>query len=192
VKNGTVQKKHRWDYYAKEYAVREGDGEIPIVREPAFRGCRHLVTEDDLRTFLTIIPDWARYSTGLRGLVLGDGDDDCYGWHDVGVICIHAWSSEIEETWPSAFFEEHKPVLDRLLAPHELDDRANEFHCEFTKKTAAGFLLMHVFLHELGHHYDRMQTKARTHSGRGESFAESFGNELAEDIWNDFFRTFGF
>jgi hypothetical protein len=75
VKNGTVQKKHRWDYYTKEYELGDGDGDIPIIREPAWRGFRHVVTERDLHAFVGIIPDWERHSVGLRGLVLGDGDD---------------------------------------------------------------------------------------------------------------------
>lgn len=190
VKDGAVQKKHRWDYYTREYEVREGDGELPIIRVPASRGCRHLVSEDELRRFLTIIPDWELYSLGLRGLVLGSGDDGSYGWHDVGVVCVNAWGAAIEETWPMDFFEEHEDVLERLLVPVEVE--GEEVHCAFTKKTAAGFLLMHVFLHEIGHHYDRMQTKAKLDSPRGEAFAEDFGNALAEDMWEVFFREFGF
>ena len=143
VKNGRVQKKHRWDYYARTYAVREGDGPLPIVREPAARGCRHVVSEDDLRRFLALIPDWDRYAIGLRGLVLGDGDDDCMGWHEVGVVCLHAWSSEIEETWFRDFFDEHRSVLDRLMVPYEIDD--DEVDCAFTRKTAAGFMFFRAF-----------------------------------------------
>ena len=189
VKAGAVQKKHRWDYYEKEHAVRVGDGELPIVWEPAVRGCRHLVSEGDLRKFVGLVPQWPEYSVGLRGLVLGDGDDDSLGWHDLGVICINAWDSEIEQTWDREFFDEHQPILDRLMVPYELGDA--DVYCEFTKKTAAAFLLMHVFLHELGHHYDRMQTRAKMHSPKGEPFAESFGNELADRMWIDYFRAFG-
>ncbi len=52
-------------------------------------------------------------------------------------------------------------------------------------------MLTHVFLHELGHHYDRMQTKAKKYAPGGESFAEEFGNRLADKMWPDYCRAFG-
>ena len=76
---------------------------------------RHVVTEPDLRTFISLMPEWAPLSVCLRGLVPGDGDGDCYGWHDVGVTCIHAWSRELVELWSADAFEQHKSVLDRLM-----------------------------------------------------------------------------
>tara|TARA_R110002096_G_scaffold401386_5_gene598256 strand:- start:9997 stop:10611 length:615 start_codon:yes stop_codon:yes gene_type:complete len=190
VKNGKVQKKHRWDYYAKEYSVPAGQSELPILWEPAIRRHRHLVTERDLRSFISIIPGWKKYSQGLCGIVLGDGDDDCYGWHDEGVICINAWSADIQEAWDEDFFLEHQEILDRLTVPYERD--GDEYYCEFTPKTASAFLLTHVFLHELGHHYDRMQTKAQEHCPGGETFAKSFGNALADQVWPEFCRVFRF
>lgn len=39
----------------------------------------------------------------------------------------------------------------------------------FTNKTAGAFMLMHVFLHELGHHYDTMQTRKKQDSPRSPS-----------------------
>jgi hypothetical protein len=194
VRDGRVQKKHRWDYYFKEHKLREGDGEIPIVREPAVRGARHLITEPELRSFVGIIPDWDRCSEGLRCLVLGAGDDDCYGWHDVGVICVHAWSSTLEETWPRSFYDEHRDVLERLMVPVEDagEEREDCVRCRFSRRTAFGFLLMHVFLHELGHHYDCRLTKKKQHAGRGEPYAESFGILVSDAMWERFFRVFEF
>ncbi len=186
VKNGKVQKKHRWDYYFKEYQLREGDGEIPIVREPAIRGYRHVVSEEDLRRFIAIIPDWNRYSQGVRCLVLGDGSEECFGWHNEGVICINAWD-DIDGAWDKDSFEEHRRVIDSLMVPYE-EDESGDVVCHFTLKTAGAFQLMHVFLHELGHHYDRMMTKKKIHSPGEEPYAEDFGNKLADKMWTDFFR----
>ncbi len=188
VKAGAVQKKHRWDYYAWEYPFGVCKDELPIIWEPAIRRCRHLVSERDLRKFITIIPNWKQLSRGLCGLVLGDGDDDCYGWHDEGVVCIHAWSSEMEETWEAQFFQEHQDILDRLMVPYsQVEDG---YRCEFTPKSAAAFQLTHVFLHELGHHYDRMQTRNKVFAPSGEQYAEDFGNALAEKLWPEFCRVF--
>ncbi|MBL4632855.1 MAG: hypothetical protein JKY56_03230 [Kofleriaceae bacterium] len=188
VQNGKVQKKHRWDYYFKEYGAPEGQTEIMIVREPAIRRFRHVVSETDLRKFISIVPDWKRYSIGLKALVLGDGDDDCLGWHDEGVICIHAWDSDIQITWHQEFFDEHETILETLMVPTEHTE--DGMLCSFTLETARAFLLTHVFLHELGHHYDRMQTKAKEYSPGGESFAEEFSNRLADEMWPDYCRAF--
>lgn len=188
VKNGAVQKKHRWDYYFKEYKLREGSEEIPIVRESAARGYRHVVTEEQLKLFIGIIPEWERYSEGVRCLVLGEGGDDCLGWHDEGVICINAWDG-LQQVWDEEFFDEHRHIVCRLLVPYERHE-PGKMVCRFTRKTACAFQLMHVFVHELGHHYDRMMTKKKTHGSRGEKYAEEFGNEMADRIWTDFFRLF--
>lgn len=163
---------------------------MPIVVEAPIRGHRQPVTESDLRRFLKLIPDWDRYLEGLHCLVLGDGDDDCFGWHWDGVICLHAWDS-FEMDWDAEFFEEHQHVLDRLQVPYEYDE-GHGATFEFTKKTACGFQLIHVFLHEVGHHYDRMQTKYKIEAPRGEIFAEGFGNRVADTMWTAFFREFGF
>jgi len=145
-----------------------------------------------------MIPSWAKYSEGLKCLVLGDGEGGGYGWHNLGVVCIHAWPSKIEESWPRSFFREHQEVLERLMVPvveaqtdDENDDEDAEVLCRFTPKTARGFLLMHVFLHELGHHYDRMLTRKRRRGAGGESHAEDFARSLVEPLWERYFRVFG-
>jgi hypothetical protein len=189
VRDGRVQKKHRWDYYYNEYDVPAGGQPIPIFHEQAIRGMRHVLTEEDIRTFIGIIPDWPECSIGLKCIVLANGESDCLGWHDEGLIGLNPWSSELEELWPKPFAEEHREILRRLMIPTV--EEGEDVRCKFTKQTAAGFLLMHVFLHELGHHHDRMKTKRRRHSPRGESFAEQFVNELADRMWTDFFREFG-
>ena len=50
---------------------------------------------------------------------------------------------------------------------------------------------MHVFLHELGHHHGRMTTRKKTHAARDETYAEDFGNGLKDEMWERFFRAFG-
>lgn len=188
-----MQKKHRWDYYEQTYDLPVATpGELPIIKESAIRGARHLVSETDLRCFISIIPGWDQLSNGLHGLVLGTGDDDCYGWHDVGVICVHAWRTPIEESWQPGFYAEHREVLERLTVPVEYDEPSGRYLIGFTKKTAMGFLLMHIFLHELGHHHDRMQTRSRLHAPGEEDFAETFSHEVAATMWPEFYRLFGY
>lgn len=48
-----------------------------------------------------------------------------------------------------------------------------------------------MFLHELGHHVDRISTRSRRESSRGEAFAEDFALRRAERLWPAFVAAFG-
>jgi len=184
-----VQRKNRWDHYYKSYELEPEEGVIPIVTEQPLRRMRQPVREEELRRFLTLIPDWSRYSEGLRCLVLEDGGDGSFGWCSEGVIALAAWDGYDEE-WDNEFYEEHEGVLDKLGVDGDwLDD--GYVRCTFTREQARGFQLMHVFLHELGHHYDRMQTRRQQHVARGEDYAEQFALDLAERMWPQYWRAFG-
>lgn len=56
---------------------------------------------------------------------------------------------------------------------------------QFDRTTAAAFQLLHVFLHELGHHIDAMTLPRRGVCKRGENYAEQWANRCAELIWDD-------
>ncbi|MEL6179782.1 MAG: hypothetical protein AAFS10_12560, partial [Myxococcota bacterium] len=130
-------------------------------------------------------------SQGLQGIVLGNGAKYCYGWYNEGLLAINAWSRAIVEVWYRAFFDDHRVILDRLMIPYEFDDaRPGDVIVHFTPKTAGAFLLTHVFLHELGHHTDRMGSRRQAHLSRGEDYAEHFALDMADMIWDDFFRAF--
>ncbi len=61
---------------------------------------------------------------------------------------------------------------------------------QFTRKTAAAYQLLHVLLHELGHHVDAMQRPHRGWSVRGESYAEYWAERCATQIWDEAMRLF--
>lgn len=191
VVDGAVQKKQRRDVLVSEHELRDSDDEpLPIVTLPALRGWRHVVDESELARFVRLIPDWDERSLGLRALILGEGGDGTYGWHDErGVICLNAWGTPFEETWSRDDHDELRPILERLQVDVEIDGA--DAHCRFTRKTAGGFLLMYVFLHELGHHVDRMGTRYQEDCPGGEPFAEDFAATVADSMWDRFFREFG-
>jgi hypothetical protein len=197
VKNGKVRKKNRWDTYVKSYPEWDGRGEIPIVYEPARRGATHVVDEANLRRFIPLIPNWRQLAEGLHCLVLGDGDDeyyyghtDCFGWQEEGVVCLEAWELPIEQTWDLAIFERDRVIIERLMVDFEID--GEQVRIDFDRRTARGFMLMGVLLHELGHHYDRMRTKKQRACPGGEAYADDFAENLAERMWPAFFRERGF
>lgn len=52
-------------------------------------------------------------------------------------------------------------------------------------------MLMHIFLHELGHHVDRLRSKKQNVMLGGEEFAEKYANERFTEIWPSYVKRFG-
>jgi len=187
VRNGVVQKKHRQQATAALGYV--------LDRESPARGCRHLLSKRDIHEFTGIIPGWPELSLGIESIVLTRGSDEhdaCYRImprEKTGSIEIPAWEGDLWVVFRGDYFDEHATVLELFgVASEELDDGVE---CRFTLPQARAFLLLHIFLHELGHHVDRMQTKGQMHMPHGEDFAERFANELCARIWPDYLRLFG-
>lgn len=53
------------------------------------------------------------------------------------------------------------------------------------------YQLLHVALHELGHHHDRMTTKSKRRASRGEGFAERHALNYGDRIWERYLEAFG-
>jgi hypothetical protein len=52
-------------------------------------------------------------------------------------------------------------------------------------------MLLHVFLHELGHHIDKLRSKKQNLMKGGEGFAENYANQTFKDIWPAYVDKFG-
>jgi hypothetical protein len=187
VRNGVVQKKlHHRPTAALGFVV---DRQSPAP------GYRHVVTKRDIHDFTSIIPDWDRLREGLEGVCLTRGDsgaDGRYLFHSAertGAIELPAWAGDLWTVLGEEYFEEHWPVLERLGVAFEPADDGVE--CRFTLAQAKAFSLLHIFLHELGHHVDRMDSKQQTWSRRGEEFAERYAIDLMSRLWADYIRLFG-
>ena len=111
------------------------------------------------------------------------------GWHRRGVIAVCAWPESLwTEDLSKDWYWDHAEVLEQLgVAVWKVGYR---WVAEWTEDQARAFQLLHVFLHELGHHHDRMTTRSERDVARGEPFAERFALELAERIWDDYLRVF--
>ena len=51
-------------------------------------------------------------------------------------------------------------------------------------------MLLHIFMHELGHHYDRINQKHHN-ALRGEDYAERFAMKHFDALYPDYVRAFG-
>ncbi len=117
------------------------------------------------------------------------GDTECQGWHTRGVVAVCAWPEDLWfEGISNRWHREHADLLERLgVVVCKVGGR---WVAEWTEDQARAYQLLHVFLHELGHHHDRMTTWAARRTARGEPFAERFALELEELIWDDYLRVF--
>lgn len=54
----------------------------------------------------------------------------------------------------------------------------------FDRRTAADYMLLHVFLHELGHHVDASTSPRKGWTKRGEDYAELWALRTADAMWD--------
>ena len=187
VKNGKVQNKnnHRLtpDYW------NSIQSEIQIVEEKPGMGYKHFLKKRDVIDFLTLIPNWDKLSEDLNSIILEQGDSDYFGiYYQRGVICISAWEKDKDITLEKSIFNEIKVILDRLGVVSTKN--GDVYHCEFNIDQIKGFQLLYILMHELGHHYDRIQTKNKTRSARGEPFAEEFAFISMDQMWSKYQEKF--
>lgn len=188
VRNGKVTHKNRTELSNHYSQVRQAKTIIDRLRPGD--GYKHYLTIADVRKFINILPDWNELSVGLDAIVLAEGGD-AMGWQWDGVVAICAWERELTLAWDTAFAEAHSPLLDRLGVDREIitnDPRGT--WCYFDESSIKGFQLMHILLHELGHHHDQMNTRTQRCSARGENYAETYALKYADRLWEAYFCVF--
>lgn len=143
----------------------------------------------DIETFIGLLPDWAELSRGLNAIALAPGEYSTGGWHTNGVVAVCAWEADLWIDYAVSHYEDHKAVFDRLgVQSHPIEKGVM---CEFTEAQARAYQLLHILLHELGHHHDRMTTKSKVRASRGEPCAEAYALQYEALIWERYQETFG-
>jgi hypothetical protein len=188
VKDGRVQKKNNWSPDRGDYFVVP-QSEIRLERTGPGAGYRHLLTLAQLRRAVALLPDWDEVAVGLDAIAL-TGCDDAMGWHVNGVIVICSWDHDL--WWNNAFpswLDEHREILDRL----EVERRriGPRIEVRWTESQARAFQVLHILPHELGHHHDRMTTRSRAGTARGEPYAEEYAIRALDAMWPGYVREFG-
>lgn len=206
VKDGRTQRKNRvaqtpdlWTYTPSSPAIE---------RQPPGEGNRHYLLKRDVECFIGLLPDWTELSRGLKLILLATGQPDCMGWYQPGIVAICAEERELVQDWDRDFFLEHRETLDKLNVAVEVAEWADDpdrtgrtsdidsstvgsIRCHFSPQTMKAFQLLHIFLHELGHHHDRMTTRSKRQPCRGERYAEDYAVKYADQIWDRYCRQFG-
>ena len=140
--------------------------------------------------FVELIPDWNKHAQGLEQVVLATGNDDADGWYNGTVIAVCAQPKSLLQTQVAWYAESHRHLYERLgIGKSRIDE---DYLVQFTPESMNAFLLLHVFLHELGHHIDRMTCRPQKECSRGESFAEGSAYQLEKVVTNRYSEAFGF
>ena len=69
--------------------------------------------------------------------------------------------------------------------------RSTGIEVHYTEASARAFQLLHILLHELGHHHDRMSTQSKNETARGENYAEQYALRYMDKIWDSYIQEFG-
>jgi len=174
-----------------------------VDRRSPNRNYQHVVSKRDIHDFIEIIPDWEKISKGIKSIILDSGDydyDGCYthNYHEnTGVIWLSAWRKNLWVELNEFYYKEHSWLIKILGVVNErktelVDEREEIFWiCYFTESQAKAFMLMHIFLHELGHHVDKLRSKNKRRVLSGEPFAEKYSIRRFHEIWPIYVNKFG-
>ena len=187
VKGGTVQKKNNHAITAREKYF--------VDRKRPDNGYKHVISKRDIHDFVEMIPNWNEVSRGIESIILDSGNDSFdgmyqhYNYENTGVIWLSAWPEGLWVDFDKDYFEEHRWHLDMLGV--ECEEREQDWYCHFSSTQAKAFMLMHIFLHELGHHVDKLRSRNQQVMKGGAEFAEKYANDLFKEIWASYVNHFG-
>lgn len=177
VVGGRVRKKNNHALDRRDYLTRRQD-EIRLDRKPPGEGFRHLVTLNQLRDFLPLLPDWDQLAVGLDAIVLDEGEPSLrwMGWWQEGVVAVNAWPRDL---WISggyrSWYEEHQVYFDALGVEY---DAGPDWEVRWTEEQARAYQLLVVLPHEMGHHHDDLAG-----TDGGEPYAERYEREVFDALW---------
>ncbi|MEM9282615.1 MAG: hypothetical protein AAGA96_12375 [Verrucomicrobiota bacterium] len=184
VRDGQVQKKNR------HAPTRLNSLSIGVGGS----GGRLVTTKEDVWRFLRLIPDWKRVSADLDLIYLdADISDDADGWYeypDRPSIVLSAFDEDLR-IYPGKHYYGQHEALFRRLGVAILEDEQGDPVCQFDEASARAFQLLHIFLHELGHHHYRI-TKGRGRFAGDEAYAERYALKMERVIWKRYQQAFDF
>ena len=150
------------------------------------------MTKREILEFLELIPDWRTVLDGIERIRLHGGSDKWDGLYrhfekeETGCIWLSAWQCNLTLEITKSYFNEHRSIFDRIELKFER--KKDVVICWFDEGKAKAFTLVHVLLHELGHHVDSRQ---RSFCASGEPYAEGFAKRLEDEVWSKYIKKFG-
>jgi hypothetical protein len=188
VVGGKPVRKNRW---ALTPSYRNTDQLVPAIdRQRPGWGYRHVLLKRDIERFIKILPDWSQLSAGLNAIVLASRIHDYEGWCSPGIVAVSSWNRDMWVERNAYYYDAHRQIFQQLGVPCEPTEEG-DYLCQFTESTVRAYQLLHILLHELGHHHDRMTTKSKRECSRGETYAECYAISYANRIWDRYLNEFG-
>lgn len=181
-------KQQTFNRLIKRESISSQNRELLVRRESPGKGYRHFLTRKTVRSFIEQLPRWTDITRGLDYILLARAERGCDGWYDGKVVAINAWEQDCWRSVPPDYYEEHRLVLKRLNV--ETVKTGRNYLCKFNPTSVKAFQLLHVLLHELGHHFDRISSFSRRSSSRGELYAENYAAAFEKWIWEIFGDSF--
>lgn len=151
-------------------------------------GYRHVLRKADLLDFIRLLPDWDELSDGLDAIVLARAEHGVFGYHVPGIVSICAFPRDLRVVFEPWAYQEDEHLLVRLGVA--CTPTLHGMAVQFDEKSARGFQLLGVFLHELGHHHDRMTNRSRC-TARGEPYADAYARAYEDRIWEAYAEAVG-
>jgi len=185
VKDGRVQKKNRHERTPNYWNTRQVVLQLD-VKNPG-KGYKHFLKKNDIIQFLEILPHWEEIENEFDAIILSEGGGPD-GWYENGVVAICAWDKNMTRSFNKDYFNDHKDIFERLGLSYEI--KKDGVICNFNESQIKAYLLLHILLHEIGHHHDRINTKSKIASAKGENYAEDYAKKYEKIIWNKYFETF--
>lgn len=187
VKHGKVQSNNRLNITHNYWDFRQET--LQIDTEKPGKGFKHFLKKRDIIAFLELLPNREEIEVEFDAILLAKGGE-CDGWYEDGIIGICAWEKNKTSIFDIEYFNEHKELLNRLGV--NCEKKNNDVICYFTEAQIKAYQLLHIFLHELGHHHDRINTKSKEQTGRGEPYAEKYAEKYEDIVWDRYFEKFGY
>lgn len=161
-----------------------------IVRRRPREGTVHVVDGKDVRRFLTMLPEWEGLVGSLSAVVLDSHNprvDATYPF-ERATITLQAWPNGYEQRWGFGHVDDHMSILSRLGV--SMEEAADSVICRFTRDGARAYVLLHVLMHELGHHMHWTTRRIRSHD-RAEAIAEELALRFEWLLWQRYVDCFG-
>lgn len=190
VRDGKVQRKNR---HAPTRLNSLSVGIDPIKKGKCGR---QVVSKDDVWKFIRLIPDWKRVSSDLDLIYLSSSDnflvDGYYECPQRPLVTLNCWEEDLATRASSEYVRLHQELFDRLgVEVRKEEGGLGVLVCQFDEDSARAFQLLHIFLHELGHHHYRI-TKGRGRDAGDEKYAESYALKTEKKIWKRYCEVFRF
>jgi hypothetical protein len=184
VRNGQVQKKNR------HAPTRLNSFSFGFIGS----GGRLATTKEEVWKFLRLIPDWKRVSSDLDIIDLNaEVSNEADGWYEYpqqpGIV-LNAFEDDLRTFPGQDYFEQHQALFRRLGVDIQEDEHGYPV-CQFDEDSAKAFQLLHILLHELGHHHYRI-TRGRGRFAGDEKYAENYALKMERMIWKRYCDVFAF